>query len=100
VPIQIQTTWRTFTGWPRFDPHVGATVGAAVVGGVVWVGVACAPACWVGPLRLAMNPNRTATTTATGSTHLHIIPVYVRLVVVEYANCHLADRFVTTCEFC
>jgi hypothetical protein len=37
-------------------------------------------------LRLARNPIRTAATAATGSTHLHITPVYVRLVRAEYAS--------------
>ncbi len=98
MPIQIQTTWRTFTLGGCFDPHVGVAVGAVLAGGVVIVGGACACVCCVGPLRLARNPIRTATTTATGSTHLHIIPVYVRLLAMEYANCDPPDRFVTTCE--
>jgi hypothetical protein len=61
---------------------VGTTVFVVVVG-CVTIGGACDAACCVGPLRLAMNPIRTATTTAPGSTHLHITPVYVCLVAVE-----------------
>jgi hypothetical protein len=52
----------------------------------------------VGPFWLARNPIRTAAAAATGSTHLHISPVYVCLVWAEYASFEIAriDRFVTS----
>jgi hypothetical protein len=47
-----------------------------------------------------MNPIRTAASAATGSTHLHTPPVYVRVSLREYAIPERElGRFVTSAEF-
>jgi hypothetical protein len=94
LPNQIHTTCRTVAGPVRL-PQIGGGGGGAVVEWVV-VGATCALTCCVEPLRLARNPIRTAATAATGSTHLHMHPVYVRVLTGEYAIAGVRiDRFVT-----